>query len=34
MAVTERLASIGDTPRVNMVQRASKKVLLEPGDTE
>jgi hypothetical protein len=34
MAVTERLADIGDTPVVNMVQRTSKNVLLEPGDTK
>ena len=32
-AVTERSAHIGDTPFVNMVRRARKKVLFEPGDT-
>jgi hypothetical protein len=32
-AVTDRLRHIGDTPLVNMVRRASKKVLFEPGDT-
>jgi hypothetical protein len=34
MAVTERYERIGDTPIVNMVQRASINALLEPGDTE
>ena len=33
MAVTERVAHIGETPVVNMVRRAGKKVLFEPGDT-
>jgi hypothetical protein len=32
-AVTELTFDLGDTPFVNMVRRASKKVLLEPGDT-
>src|SRR5208337_296577 len=32
-AVTDRLRHLGDTPVVNMVRRASKKVLFEPGDT-
>ena len=32
-AVTDRPFHIGDTSVVNMVQRASKYVLLEPGDT-
>ena len=32
-AVTDRLSGMGDTSFVNMVQRASTKVLLEPGDT-
>ena len=33
-AVTERVSRIGDTPFVNMVRRARKNVLLEPGDTK
>jgi len=32
-AVTERAFDLGDTPVVNMVRKASKKALLEPGDT-
>ena len=32
-AVTERAFDLGDTPVVNMVLKASKKALLEPGDT-
>jgi hypothetical protein len=32
--VTDRTFCMGETSIVNMVQRASKKVLLEPGDTE
>ena len=32
-AVTDRPPDIGETSIVNMVQRACKKVLLEPGDT-
>jgi hypothetical protein len=32
--VTDRTGCMGETSIVNMVQRASKKVLLEPGDTE
>jgi hypothetical protein len=32
-AVTDRYSGIGDTSIVNKVQRASTKVLLEPGDT-
>jgi hypothetical protein len=32
-AVTDRSSDIRETSIVNMVQRASKKVLLEPGDT-
>jgi hypothetical protein len=31
--VTDRNFHMGETSIVNMVQRASKKVLLEPGDT-
>jgi allophanate hydrolase subunit 1 len=31
--VTDRTGYMGETSIVNMVQRASKKVLLEPGDT-
>jgi hypothetical protein len=33
-AVTERRFDIGDTPLVNMVRRARKNALLEPGDTK
>ena len=33
-AVTECVSGMGDTPVVNMVRRASKKALLEPGDTK
>ena len=32
-AVTDRVRHIGETPVVNMVRRARKKVLFEPGDT-
>ena len=32
-AVTDQAPRLGDTPLVNMVRRASKKVLFEPGDT-
>ena len=32
-AVTERAFDLGDTPVVNMARKASKKALLEPGDT-
>ena len=32
--VTERTFRIGDTPTVNMVRRASKNALFEPGDTK
>ena len=32
-AVTDRSADMGETSVVNMVQRVSKKTLLEPGDT-
>ena len=31
--VTDRIPDLGDTSIVNMVQRASTKALLEPGDT-
>lgn len=34
MTITERQLILGDTSVVNMVQRASKKVHLEPGDTK
>jgi hypothetical protein len=34
MAVTERPDKVRETHLVNMVQRESKNVLLEPGDTE
>lgn len=33
-AVTDSLCRIGETPIVNMVWRASKKALFEPGDTK
>ena len=32
-AVTDQVFRMGDTSVVNMVQRVSKKTLLEPGDT-
>jgi len=32
-AITDRFSNIGETPVVNMVRRARKKVLFEPGDT-
>lgn len=34
MAVTDPVIHLGETANVNMVQRASKKALLEPGDTK
>ncbi len=33
MAVTDPIRHMSDTPIVNMVRRACKKVLFEPGDT-
>jgi hypothetical protein len=33
MAVTDRSPGLGETSNVNMVQRASTKAFLEPGDT-
>jgi hypothetical protein len=33
MAITDREFNIGDTSIVNMVRRACKKALFEPGDT-
>jgi hypothetical protein len=33
MTVTEHTSQIGETPVVNMVRKASKKALFEPGDT-